>query len=176
MRDFLQTDISLLQEFLDYDSEAGTVTWKKKPSSRVLVGDNVGTVNSHGYIQFKFRGVCYRLNRVIWALHYGEWPDKLVDHKDGDKLNNRLDNLRLATFQENSLNKKAKKRGSSPFRGVYWNKSEKKWHSQASNNGKQTHLGLFEDELEAAVAYDKFAIVQHGAFAKLNFEGTIHVT
>ena len=76
--------------------------------------------------------------------------DIVVDHKDNDPSNNRLENLKLITNRENCSKDK---KGSSQYAGVSWNKAAKKWHSKIWINGKRIYLGSFKDELEAHKAY-----------------------
>ncbi len=77
-----------------------------------------------------------------------------VDHIDHDGLNNQVSNLRVCTNQENSRNQKKRKKTSSRFKGVCWAKASGKWHAQIKLNDKRIHLGYYNDEIEAAQAYD----------------------
>jgi hypothetical protein len=99
-------------------------------------------------------------------------PDNLlVDHINHDGLDNRKANLRLATCAQNSYNRiHFRKRKSSKYTGVSWQKQRKKWIVLISYNCKQKFIGLFEDEIQAAKAYDKAAKKYHGEFASLNFK------
>lgn len=92
-----------------------------------------------------------------------------VDHIDRDKLNNRKSNLRVCTRQENAFNS-APRRGTSKFKGVYWNKKIGKWHSIIFYNGKRKSLGYFESEEDAARAYDNAAEKIHKDFVNLNIK------
>ena len=92
-------------------------------------------------------------------------PDGLeVDHINGDKLDNRRDNLRHATSSQNKANV-------GPFSGKYKGVDRKgrKWRAQIRVNGKKTHLGLYSHAIQAAMAYDSIAFAQWGEFAYLNF-------
>jgi len=94
-------------------------------------------------------------------------PGIITDHIDQDKLNNRRSNLRSVTNRENTLNSRLIK-GFSRFRGVSWNKRRSYWEAYIINNLKKTHLGRFDDEIEAAKVYNKAAKRFHGEFAQLN--------
>jgi hypothetical protein len=94
--------------------------------------------------------------------------NKLIDHINHNTLDNRKCNLRLATKQENNSNR-LPQGGTSKFKGVYFNKQHSKWKSQISINCKKVHLGFFDSELEAAIAYDKAAKELHGEFSYTNF-------
>jgi hypothetical protein len=93
---------------------------------------------------------------------------RCVDHIDGNKANNNWENLRYATHSENSRNMKKHADGSSIYKGVAYNKALNKWQAQMHMNGKQTYLGVFVDEREAAEAYNAAAALHYKKFARLN--------
>ena len=97
-------------------------------------------------------------------------PDeRLVDHRDGNPLNNRRSNLRLATKAQNVWNSCKRKNNTSGFKGVCWHKPARKWRASISLQGKTVSLGYFTNPVLAANAYDKAAREHHGEFAKTNF-------
>lgn len=91
-----------------------------------------------------------------------------IDHINHNGLDNRRENLRFCTKQHNNANQ-IKTRGTSRFKGVYWNKTKKKWQAGIEFNSKGFYLGRFCSEEEAARAYDKKALELYGEFACLNF-------
>lgn len=98
------------------------------------------------------------------------FPESLVDHSNGNSLDNRRCNLRIATSRQNNTNRNGfRSRNTSGYIGV--DKQLGKWRAQIVINGRKTHLGRFEDINDAALAYDAAAIIHHGEFAVLNFGG-----
>lgn len=107
-----------------------------------------------------------RLHRYIMDLYD---INKIVDHLNRNPCDNRKCNLRVCTAQQNSMNRKPKKGGSSIYKGVYFDRRCNKWLAKIALNTKPTYIGLFSDEIEAAKAYDKKAKQLFGEFAYLNF-------
>lgn len=107
-----------------------------------------------------------RIQHIIMGMNPN--MEILIDHIDGDPLNNRKSNLRFCTNAENTKNQRKKKNNTSGFKGVSWDKEKKKWAAQITVNQKKIWLGTFEDKVEAAKAYNKAAIKYHGEFAYLN--------
>lgn len=94
--------------------------------------------------------------------------DLVIDHIDGNKLNNQKHNLRICSIKDNVRNrKKANKKMSSKYKGVHYLKNNNTWQAYI-NNGKRIYLGSFKTEKEAAIAYNEAALIYHGNFAKLN--------
>ncbi len=96
-------------------------------------------------------------------------PGVEVDHINGDGLDNRRANLRLATTSQNQANRRKGLGGLSRFKGVRWNKVRAKWYAEIVVNRRKAYLGLFIIEEDAARAYDRGAISAFGEYARLNF-------
>lgn len=109
----------------------------------------------------------YQMHREIMQIG----DDMLCDHINGNGLDNRKANLREATCAQNSWNS-GKSRGvsRSKYKGPAWDKRYRKWEVRISVHGKRIYIGRFNDELEAARAYDAAAVKYHGRYASLNFK------
>lgn len=112
-----------------------------------------------------------RAHLIAWFLTYGEWvPSGMeLDHIDGDRRNNKLSNLRLATFSQNTRNR-SKRVGNytSQYKGVR-RRPYNRWEAEIHYQNVRKRLGSFTTEVEAAQAYDIAAKELHGEFANLNF-------
>lgn len=92
----------------------------------------------------------------------------VVDHIDGNGLNNCRANLRVCTYSQNLCNRQ-KYRGTTPYKGVFYRKDRDKYYARISFAGRKHYLGLYDDPVEAARAYDRKARELHGPYARLNF-------
>lgn len=109
-------------------------------------GKEAGWLANTGYRMVSMNNKKYLSHRVIWYLVHGAWPDKDIDHIDGDKLNNKLDNLRLASDSQNLRNQKK-------IKGYH--KVGDKWRAQYSVDNKVYHIGMYDTEQEARLAYEQ---------------------
>lgn len=115
-----------------------------------------------GYVfRYKTRTKKLSLHRELLKAEGGA----VVDHINGDPLDNRRCNLRTATVSQNQMNSRKRGGCTSAFKGVTWNKSSGKWQAQIKLEGKSTYLGLYGTEQEAHQAYVKAAREMHGEFA-----------
>lgn len=115
-------------------------------------GTKAGRQDKDGYFRISHSGKSTGAHRIAWFLFYGFWPDRDIDHINGDKEDNSKANLRLVSPEQNSKNMKISKRNTSGRVGVYWNKRKKKWSAAASKNKKEIHLGYFPTKQEAILA------------------------
>lgn len=108
-------------------------------------------------------------NRLMHRLIMKAETSQMVDHKNGNSLDNRLENLRFCTNAQNQQNRRAlSPHNSSGFKGVCWSASRGKWMATITN-GKNIHLGSFSSPQDAARAYDAKALELFGEFARINF-------
>jgi len=92
----------------------------------------------------------------------------MCDHKDHNGLNNTRNNLRLCTAAQNQYNQRPQTGGTSKYKGVYWDENRRKWRAEIGYGGRLIHIGRFDYETDAAIAYDDRAIELFGEFAFLN--------
>lgn len=103
-------------------------------------------------------------------LIFGVAANMTVDHADGDGLNNQRYNLRNATRGQQQANRGGQRNNSrSQFKGVYWNEERQRWQVSIHKDGRSRYVGRFDDEEDAAHAYDARALELFGSFARLNF-------
>ncbi len=135
----------LLKELFDY--KGGNLIWKVSIGKRAKVGNIVGSINNYGYIVTTINKKSYLVHRLIYAWHYGIFNSSMqIDHINRDRSDNRIENLRVVTNQQNKFNKTNTK-------GYTYNKKNKKFQARITINGKEKNLGYFNNEDEAHTAY-----------------------
>lgn len=120
------------------------------------------------YVKGRMRGskkIIFMHRYIMYAMKGYE-----VDHINQDKLDNRKENLRLCNSTVNKINTPKRAGTTSQYRGVHWSTLLNRWIAQISMHRKQHRIGVFDSELEAAVAYDKAALELHKGYARLNFK------
>lgn len=146
-----------LREILYYDPDTGVFTWHSTGRGRRL-DRGAGNVTVHGYMHICIKQERYFAHRLAWLYVHGDWPADQIDHIDGDKLNNRISNLRAVTGETNRQNIHGP---SSNCRSGYLGVSEmknpnlvtRKWKAQISINGATCYLGTFDSPELAQAAY-----------------------
>ena len=128
-----------------YDPETGVLAYRN-------TGKEAGTIGGHGYRRVSVSGANTSSHRVMWLLHTGSLPFDMVDHIDGDKLNNKISNLRAVSRRDNGRNARRSKANKSGVTGVRWDKQNSRWMSGIVDNGIRIHLISCEDWFEAVCA------------------------
>lgn len=141
--------VDRLREVLVYDPESGVFRWRISPRNRTLPGDLAGYRNGSGYMVCVVDQQKIRMHRAAWAIHYGEFPDGLLDHINGIRDDNRISNLRLATASENCQNTTVRRGNKTGVKGVHFRADTNKYSASISVDKKTHWLGCF-DSLEEA--------------------------
>jgi HNH endonuclease len=135
---------------------------------KCYAGSVVGSLDGKGYLHVMVRGKFIRLHRLIYFLIYKTTP-VLVDHRDGNRTNNRVGNLRDATISLNNANVIGlHAHNTSGFRGVWKAAKRRRWNAVLKWKGVHQFLGSYDTKKEAARAYDDAAVKYFGEFARLN--------
>lgn len=163
---------TFIMEWLHYDPATGLFTWMKEPAIMDRDrGQVAGTTRTTGYV---FIGLGeygqVAAHRLAWVYVNGDIPDQLeVDHIDGNRANNAIANLRLATSSQQKQNKCVQSNNRSGLKGAYYHAAHKgkKWRSQIKVGDRLIFLGYFHTAEEAHAAYGAAAKVHYGEFARV---------
>lgn len=160
--------------WLTYNAVSGEFIWAKDVLAGMGMilrpaGSRAGSVKLDGYrviqITINAEPFIVREHRLAWLFAHGEWPS-LIDHINGDRADNRLDNLRVVTRSQNSANTKPNAANTSGIKGVRQDRRSGRWYAAIKAHGKYHHLGTFSDKEEAGQAYRAAALRYFGAFAR----------
>lgn len=151
----MKTDLSAieLRKKLSYDETNGIFTWKVKPNKRIAAGSVAGSFQKDfGYMVLKINNYLYKAHRLAWLYVYGKWPEKVIDHINGKKSDNRICNLRDVSIGGNLSNQtKPHRNGNSGFLGV--TRSGDKYLARIRVHGQLHGLGTFDSGETAHAAY-----------------------
>jgi len=163
-------DITQVHKYI-FDDD-GKLVWKCKKAHAIHnIGDEAGTTNKRGYKIVVLNKKHYRIHKIIWFIHYGDWPET-IDHIDGNTSNNRIENLRKVSLAQNAMNRKIAKNNTSGITGVYFCSTWKRWKAEIKFHSKKVNLGSFdsfEDAVNARLIAEK---KYHGEFSRL-FSGDL---
>jgi len=177
-----------LQELLFYDPDTGLFLWKPRPlrfcvegrgrytrerNKSVFDSNYAGKPaltchNPNGYLRGNLFGRSLMAHRAAFACVLGRWPKGQVDHINGVRDDNRWENLREATNQQNQWNSSSAKNSSSRYVGVSWDTYACKWGAYICPENRKVHLGYFSCEIEAAKVRDRAAKEVFGEYARIN--------
>lgn len=152
------------RQLFSYNPDTGDITWRVARSG-VRNNGVAGYAQRDGYRVVFVNGKLYLAHRVAWAIVNGAWPETGIDHINGNKTDNRWDNLRLATKSQNGMNRPAQSNNTSGYKGV--SRNRKRWAASIQEDGLKRHLGTFDTPKEAHAAYCRAALKLYGEFARL---------
>ena len=133
-----------LKDLFQYNAKTGLLHWKIKCSWNVKIGNVAGTTKHwSNYIYIRFNNKSYPAHKLVWLYHYGIYPNGCIDHVNGIRNDNRIDNLRHATRAQNSQNMRIFKSNTSGIKGVDWKKNTNKWRVRLQVNHKRIEIGSF---------------------------------
>lgn len=154
------------RELLDYDPATGLFRWKVSIQGQTKAGDIAGCENGNGYRVITVSQVSYLAPRIAWLITHGEWPRAFVDHINGNRMDDRIANLREATGSQNQANKGLQRNNKSGRKGVSFNQKRKVWAAFIAHKNKTIWLGYFQSADEAHAAYCHAALRLRGEFAR----------
>jgi hypothetical protein len=156
-----------LRELFYYSVVEGALYWRAGGQGRRAAHIPAGVQNSvKGYIRITVDYKAYPRHRLVWAYFYGDPGAMLVDHINGNRSDDRIENLRLASESDNRRNSKFYRTNTSGYKGVTLEKSVNKWKAYIYINNRRHHLGLFPTPEEAHAAYCAAAAQHFGEFAR----------
>lgn len=150
--------IEEIQENLEFCAETGILIWKERASGKGknifnsrFAGKPAGNLRSDGYLEISINSKRIKAHVAAWTIYYGAFPLQTIDHINGVRDDNRIDNLRDVAMAENNRNASISKRNRSGTPGVRWVEKQHKWVVQITKDRVQTYLGCFDCK-EQAVA------------------------
>lgn len=155
-----------LLRILRYDPDSGEFFWRVYRNNKAYPGGKAGSIYPSGYVIINIKAKLYRAHRLAWFYMTGEWPTGLLDHEDGDRVDNRWGKFRPADPTQNSANSKMPVTNTSGYKGVYFSKHAKPWRAQISLNSKTKNLGYYDTPELAHAAYLSAAQAAFGEFAR----------
>lgn len=156
--------LDMLREVATYNPETGEFV-RIKGALKKFVGAVMGKLDTHGHRQIRLFGRDYAAHRLAWLWVYGEWPQGIIDHINGKPDDNRIANLRVATFSQNQANTRMRVDNSSGRRGVF-RTPYNSWQAYIHVRRKRINLGTFSTMEEASQARLAAEIEHFGEFRR----------
>lgn len=161
----------ILRQLLRYEPETGLLLWRQRDACFYAHADKASLakrwnaqfagraalihIGEHGYRYGAVLGRKVKAHRVAWALHFGVWPCGVIDHINGDRLDNRIANLRDTDHAGNGRNAKRSTANRSGHTGVSWCATQAKWKVQIRDRGRKVTVGRYASLAEAVSARDR---------------------
>lgn len=168
----------ILHKLLRFEAESGKLFWRERSPEVFLdshrtaegncqnwnakyAGQEAFNVESHGYALGYIFGVKYRAHRVIWAMVHGCWPTGDIDHINGDRMDNRVQNLRVVPAVLNARNRPKQSNNKSGVTGVSWDRRRGRWRVQIAQDSRQKQISSHRC-ITAAIIARMIAEIGHG--------------
>ena len=148
-QEFKMLTQNLLHELYTYDADQGKLIYKRHTNNRVKVGNVVGCIGAYGYRVARIQGVTYKHSRLVWLFNTGSLPSDTIDHINGNRDDDRMENLRAVTQAENRKNCAISSQNTSGIQGVSLYKRTGRWRAHIGDGKKSIHLGYFKTRDEA---------------------------
>ena len=155
-----------LKEICTYDSNTGIFVGIADRGRKYKAGMPFGRLDKDGYLQVTIDARCYRVHRLAWLYVHGQHPRGMIDHKNTEKLDNRIENLRIADYNEQARNIKVKVTNKSGVKGVFYNKINRNWVARVKSMGAVVFSGVYQSIEAAENAVIAARIKHHGEFAR----------
>lgn len=158
-----------IKNVLLYNPETGEFLWKYRNDAldmwnKTWAGKAAGT-SGDKYLKIGLLGKIHAAHRLAWLYMTGEWPKGEIDHINGNKFDNRWDNIRESTKSQNQCNRTMTRKNTSGYKGVCMVRG--RWMAQIKVRNKHFYLGYFAKPEDAYVAYCSAAVKHHGEFARV---------
>ena len=162
--------MSGLKDFCDairtaFTYDNGVLRWQIVQGYRAAVGSAAGGKGKEGYVKIKWKGKMYQAHRLIFAYHHSWLPDE-VDHINGNRADNRIENLRAATKNLNQHNAQRRSDNKSGVKGVHWCERDERWIAIIRHDNKVAFRGYYRDLSAAKIAVQEARKHLHGSFAR----------
>lgn len=170
-----------LHECFEYNFMTGVLIWRERPLSHFkcsrdcnawnarFPGRKAGAITGKGYLEARINNATTKVHRIILAMMGVFDESKEVDHRNEKRTDNRLLNLREASFSQNDMNRGKYKNNKATYKGVHFHKTTGKYQGNIQAEGRAYYLGLFVKQEDAHQAYCQAALALHGEF--VNFGG-----
>lgn len=133
----MMLSLDRLNQVLTYNPETGVFNWKQAISNRVHVGAEAGAITRNGYRMIRVDGENLYAHRLAWMFVHGQMPDRIIDHVNLDRDDNRIENLRECDHSENNCNSYLRRDSPSGIKGVGWDSHREKWACSVRHRGRR---------------------------------------
>lgn len=156
-------NVEQVRDILDYCPASGIFRWREPLNARLRRGSEAGVDTKFGYRAIQLYGKKHYMHRLAWLHHYGSWPNGQIDHKDRNRKNNAIENLRVVTATQNRVNAPARRDNSTGTRGVSFHKVASKFAVVLGGKTRR-YYGLYSTLEEAVVVRDREALKRYGKY------------